>query len=161
MLPRSRAMKDRVDLRRIFDDYFAQRSEWLAGSAVSHSVEGVPLRVRMNRARLLQVIDNLVRNSVYWLGRGSPEGRSVHVELVPTGFILSDTGPGVDPVVEETLFDLFVTMRSHEDGGQGLGLFISAELLALDGCSIVLLPDRNPAGRRFKFAVDLSPLVEA
>jgi len=52
-------------------------------------------------------------------------------------------------------------MRSQEDGGQGLGLFISAELLALDGCSIALLPDRNLAGRRYRFAVDLSPVVEA
>jgi signal transduction histidine kinase len=83
------------------------------------------------------------------------------VEIGPTGFVFSDTGPGVDPVVEETLFDLFVTMRSQEDGGQGLGLFISAELLALDGCSIALLPDRNLAGRRYRFAVDLSPVVEA
>jgi signal transduction histidine kinase len=159
MLPRSRAVRDRFDLVTFFHDYFEKRVEWLSQSGVTGVASGQSTRVRMNRARLLQVVDNLVRNSVYWLERVK-DGRLIDVEIGPNGFVLSDTGPGVDPTVEETLFELFETTRAYEDGGQGLGLFISAELLALDGCSITLLPDRNDAGRRFRFAVDLSAVSE-
>jgi len=103
MLPRSRALKDRLDLRRLVDDYFSARTDRFVEAAVSQVVSGDGTRVRMNRARLLQVIDNLTRNSIYWLERGPREDRRLTVEIGPTGFVFSDTGPGVDPVVEETL----------------------------------------------------------
>jgi len=161
MLPRSRAVKDRFDLLDFVAEYGAQRSEWLSRSDIAFSAAGRGTRVRMNRARLLQVVDNLVRNSVFWLERDVAAGRAIAIDVGERGFILSDNGPGVDPLVEDTLFELFITMRSLEDGGQGLGLFISAELLALDGCSISLMSDRNSEGRRYRFAVDLSAVVEA
>jgi hypothetical protein len=42
-----------------------------------------------------------------------------------------------------------------------LGLFIIKQLLQIDGCDVVLLNDRNEDGRRYKFAVNLGPLVKA
>ena len=97
-----------------------------------------------------------MRNSVFWLSH-LPKGREreIEVDVTSGGFTFEDNGPGIDPLVEETLFDLFVTTRQHEEGGQGLGLFITSELLALDGCSIALLPDRNKAGRKYRFLIDL------
>ena len=155
MLPRSRAVKETFALYEFVSTYFAQRKGMLARWNATASVQGGDLTVRINRPRLLQVLDNLVRNSLFWMRReGTAESAGVvTVEIVSDGFIVSDTGPGVDPRLEETLFDLFVTGKHQEEGGQGLGLFIVSELLALDGCSIELLPDRNAAGRRFRFKV--------
>ena len=73
--------------------------------------------------------------------------------------MVSDTGPGVDPHYEETLFEIFVTAKPERDSGQGLGLFIVTELLRIDGCDIVLLSERNEDGRRYSFSVNLAPLV--
>jgi signal transduction histidine kinase len=81
------------------------------------------------------------------------------VQLTTSGFIVSDTGPGVDSLYEDSLFEIFVTAEPDRDTGQGLGLFIVGELLRADGCDIALLADRNEDGRRFRFAVDLRPLA--
>lgn len=161
MLPRSRAVKDTFELREFVSTYFAQRAGTLARWNAKAAVTGGDLTVRINRPRLLQVLDNLVRNSLFWMRReGTVNGVGVvAVEIVSDGFIVSDNGPGVDPRLEETLFDLFVTGKHQEEGGQGLGLFIVSELLALDGCSIELLPERNAAGRRFRFKVAMRAVM--
>jgi signal transduction histidine kinase len=155
MLPRSRAVKETFALHEFVSTYFAQRAGMLTRWNATASVQGGDLTVRINRPRLLQVLDNLVRNSLFWMRReGTAESAGVvTVEIVSDGFIVFDTGPGVDPRLEETLFDLFVTGKHQEEGGQGLGLFIVSELLALDGCSIELLPERNSGGRRYRFKV--------
>ena len=157
MMPRVREPKVVFEVYDVIKSYFAQREGVLGAVDISSDVSGDKLLVRMSQARLHQVLDNLTRNSIFWLGR-LPKGRNRKIEVVVNqkGFVFSDTGPGVDPLVEETLFDLFVTTRHHEQGGQGLGLFITSELLALDDCGILLLTDRNQNRRRFKFFVDLT-----
>jgi signal transduction histidine kinase len=79
--------------------------------------------------------------------------------LTASGFIVSDSGPGVDPDYESALFEIFVTAKPERDIGQGLGLFIVTELLRVDGCEISLLPEKNSDGRRYRFSVNLRPLV--
>lgn len=164
MLPRSRALKETIDLRNFVEEYFKTRSNALDRDRIKIRVKGPSVKVRVNRPRLLQVFDNLVRNSSYWLRRGEIIGQTsiqkeIHIDLTAFGFVLSDNGPGVDPHYEETLFDIFVTAKPERDSGQGLGLFITTELLRIDGCDVTLLPDRNNAGNRYKFAVNLRPLV--
>lgn len=158
LLPRSRTVKETFGLREFVRTYFEGRSAMLGRFETRWDLVGADARVRINRPRLLQVLDNLVRNSLFWMRRAGtpPADRLVTIEVTSSGFVLSDTGPGVDPHVEETLFDLFVTTKQHGEGGQGLGLYISSELLALNGCAISLMSDRNAGGRRFRFLVDLT-----
>jgi signal transduction histidine kinase len=160
LMQRSRAVKDTFGLREFVKTYLGQREATLQRWGATAMVQGPEIRVRMNRARLLQVIDNLVRNSLFWMRRSTPEGkRRITVQTTPSGLVLEDTGPGIDPRVEESLFELFVTAKHQEEDGQGLGLFIVNQLLALDGCSVVLLPIRNEWERRFRFLIDLSAVM--
>ena len=164
MLPRTRTIKDVIRINDFAEEYFNNRASRFSQDGVQTSVSGRVLTIRGNRPRLTQVLDNLVRNSIYWLNRGqftgqSARGRQIELSVTDTGFIVSDTGPGVDPYYEETLFEIFVTGKPERDDGQGLGLFIVSELLRADGCEITLLPDRNENGRRFRFLVNLAPLV--
>lgn len=164
MLPRSRAMKESIPLRSFVEDFFKARSSSYDRAGIRTKITGTGATVRANRPRLTQVFDNLVRNSAYWLRRGEVTGdisraKEIAIELTPYGFIVSDTGPGVDPHYEDSLFEIFVTAKPERDTGQGLGLFIVTELLRTDGCDIALLPDRNVDGRRYRFAVNLRPLV--
>lgn len=166
MLPRSRAVKESISLRGFVEEFFKARTSTYERAGIRIRVSGAGAIVRANRPRLTQVFDNLVRNSAYWLRRGELTGqinrpKEIAVELTSSGFIVSDTGPGVDPHYEESLFEIFVTAKPERDIGQGLGLFVVTELLRTDGCSITLLPDRNEDGRRYRFAVNLSPLVRA
>lgn len=164
MLPRSRAIKESIPLRIFLEEYFKNRAYVFKRAGIQTSITGMEVTLRVNRSRLTQIIDNLVRNSVYWLNRGELIGEStrpkqISVELTRSGFIVADTGPGVDLHYEETLFDIFVTAKPDRDAGQGLGLFIVTELLLIDGCEIALLSDRNESGRRYRFKVNLGPLV--
>ncbi len=166
MLPRSRAIKESIPLKAFLQGYFKSRASNFNRAGIKTLITGIGITVRANRPRLTQILDNLVRNSTYWLRRGELIGKNtkpkqISVELTRSGFIVADTGPGVDPHYEETLFEIFVTAKPDRDAGQGLGLFIVTELLRIDGCEIALLPDRNEDGRRYRFSVNLSPLVES
>ena len=165
MLPRTRAMKEVIDLRELIEQYIETRRGTLDSAGIKTSISGAARMVRANRSRLIQVVDNLVRNSVYWLRRGETvlsikRPKKIDIRLTENGFVLSDSGPGVDPRYEESLFDMFVTAKPSRDGGQGLGLFIIRQLLKIDNCDVTLLSDRNEDGRRYKFSVDLKSLVK-
>lgn len=164
MLPRSRSLRESIPLRAFVEEYFRNRASVYERSGIRTTVSGAGAIVRVNRPRLTQVLDNLVRNSAYWLRRGEITGqvnraKEISVELTQFGFLVSDTGPGVEPHYEESLFELFVTSKPDRDSGQGLGLFIVRELLRADGCDITLQPERNADGRRFRFLVNLGAVV--
>jgi signal transduction histidine kinase len=165
MLPRTRAMKEAIDLRELIEQYIETRRGTLDSAGIKTSITGAARTVRANRSRLIQIIDNLIRNSVYWLRRGETvldikRPKKIDIRLTESGFVLSDSGPGVDPRYEESLFDMFVTAKPSRDGGQGLGLFIIRQLLKIENCDITLLSDRNEDGRRYRFSVNLKSLVK-
>lgn len=161
MLPRTRAVKEKIPLRSFVERYVAARgSEFEREGIAVNVVEEEAVTVSMNRNRLLQVLENLVVNSRYWLQDSDappPGNREIRVLIDATGFVVSDNGPGVEPKLEDSLFDLFVSEKPVD--GQGLGLYILTQLLGLDGCTVELLPARNKMGRRHQFRVDLSKMV--
>lgn len=166
MLPRARAIKEEIDLREFVEGYLKSRSASLDSAGILTTVSGAGRTARANRSRLIQVLDNLVRNSAYWIRRSERAGenlraKQIKIDLTRDGFVVSDTGPGVDPRYEESLFEIFVTAKPDRDAGQGLGLFIVRQLLQIDGCDVSLLKDRNEDGRRYKFAINLRPLIKA
>lgn len=132
--------------------YFENR--W-TGTGLSISIDTIQdFTVHMNAGKLTQVFDNLVLNSEYWLREQQRRTASApaRVDLrvdVPV-VTLTDTGPGVDPAVEDLLFDAFITTKNREQG-RGLGLFVVRQLLDADGATIELDPHRSPDGRRRQF----------
>jgi len=78
--------------------------------------------VRMDRARLLQVFQNVIQNAI----EHSPRGGRVEVDAgagEPDGVVVTvrDGGPGIDPLDLARLFEPFFSKRR---GGIGLGLSI-------------------------------------
>ncbi|MDU0346471.1 HAMP domain-containing sensor histidine kinase [Microbacterium sp. KSW2-29] len=137
-------------------EYFNAR--W-RGDQISFEVATTaPLSVKMSRGKLGQVLDNLILNSEFWvmesIRRGWVDHGRVLITINENGFTLEDNGPGVDPTVDEFLFDPFVTRKPARQG-RGLGLFVVQQLLASEGFSISLDPARNTAGNRFRFRVNL------
>lgn len=118
--------------------------------------------VRTSRGKLTQVFDNLLLNSEYWVGVGQKQKRTdegrVSITLRRPFVRVSDNGPGVEPAAEESLFEPFVT-RKPRGTGRGLGLFVVKQLLDSEGCGIVLAPERNDEGRRYRFDIDLSGVL--
>lgn len=105
-------------------------------------VRPLTMTVVADRARLTQVVANLVENAV----RHAPSGTDVVVSVrrCATGFRLEvvDDGPGIEAGERSTVFDRF-TRGGATDGGTGLGLAIARWATELHGGSIEVL-DRSP-----------------
>lgn len=166
MLPRSRTLKENIDLENFLTDYISARE--MAFQREQISVDFPPpsanFKIRTNRARLLQIVDNFVRNSVYWLKRGittkeTTAPKKLHLALDSGILTIWDNGPGIDKDYEESIFDIFVTAKPVSDSGQGLGLFIVTQLLSIDGCDVTLSKERNSLGRLYKFNINLQPIL--
>jgi len=119
--------------------------------------EQSPFTVRINQGKLTQVLDNLILNSDYWL-RQDIESESIDEGVITLRisepFVrVSDNGMGIDPSVETSLFEPFV---SHKKNGRGLGLYVAQQLLDAEGCSISVKRRRNDVGRLYIFEIDLS-----
>lgn len=167
LLPRTRAVKEAIDLFTFVAQYKENRAGALDREAIDFEIRGEPGKAiaKINRGRLLAVLDNLVRNSVYWLRRGADvldikRPKHIRVEITASGFSVADSGPGIDPNYEDSIFDMFISAKPASERGQGLGLFISSQLLEADGCSISLSADKNRDGRRHKFIVNLGAVMQ-
>ena len=119
----------------------------------------VSFNITVNEGRIIQVMDNLINNSIYWLRQNEStiEMPSICIVVQRPWLYLFDNGIGVAPAVEESLFEPFVTTKPKGQG-RGLGLFIVRQLLDAVGCSIVLDEKRNEYDRRYVFSMNLSSI---
>lgn len=161
----SPALRYSRESRKTFDihSFFTQQKEqyynlYLGKYGIDLELNEIsPFSITVNEGRLIQIIDNLINNSIYWL-RQHPvdtEDPIISIDIKKPWIYVSDNGTGVAPAVEESLFDPFVTLKPKGQG-RGLGLFIVRQLLDAVGCSIILDEKRNAEGRRYIFAINLS-----
>ncbi|WP_120715634.1 sensor histidine kinase [Tsuneonella amylolytica] len=90
--------------------------------------EGESLSAIAEFRRVLQILLNLVGNAV----RYSPEGSTVTLSLDDAGaraaISVTDEGPGLAENQHEAVFEKFERLGRNNDGGSGLGLYISRRL---------------------------------
>ena len=160
--PMQRATRERKQ-RVIMSTFLQELLQFREEKYARHKIDArVAVRndvtVMMNRGRLLQVFDNLLRNSEYWLQQSRTSSPLIKIIVNEPSIAVWDNGPGVKDSLEETLFEPFVTDKP-KGYGTGLGLFIVSQLLGRENCSIRLLSARNDAGRRYRFSIDFSGAV--
>ncbi len=97
-------------------------------------------RLRADRRAMLQVLNNLISNSIKF----SPEGCQILVvaEIDETGgyvVSVSDNGCGIAPQDIKTIAEPFTQAKAHQartDEGSGLGLYLVDSLMKLHGGSM-------------------------
>lgn len=106
--------------------------------------------------RLRQVINNLLGNAVKF----TREGGIVFSARAQDGRLVvgvRDTGPGIEPALQEVIFERFrqaSAFATREHGGSGLGLALVREVVALMG-GAVRLESAPGQGSYFEFWVPL------
>ena len=125
---------------------------------VCHVQPDVPDALVGDAGRLRQVLLNLVGNAIKFTDEGEVVVRvEVAGDPAPEGevglrFTVSDTGIGIPPDKQETIFRAFEqedTSTTRKYGGTGLGLTIAARLVALMGGTITV---ESEPGRGSTFA---------
>ncbi len=102
--------------------------------------------------RLIQLFSNLILNAYQAMdGKGVLRIRAT-LEDKNIALQFDDNGPGIDPELRETLFDPFVTTKSHSEGS-GLGLYICAKIAADLHGELVLTNSSFEQGTGFKIVL--------
>ncbi len=122
-----------------------------------HLADALP-RVRMNPARMEQVVINLLLNAGHAAARAK-DGRVDVRTQVRDGFVdiaVEDSGPGVPEALRERIFEPFFTTKAGEQG-TGMGLAISQRIVDEHGGTLELA---STAAGGACFIVHLSSAVE-
>ena len=134
---------------------------------VYEAAPDLPACVRVDEKRLRQVLLNLLSNAVKFTDTGNVVLRSTRLQPALTGgtarlrFEVEDTGIGMSEAQQARLFQPFEQLGEgkRRDGGTGLGLVISRELVRLMGGD-VYVRSRPGTGSVFGFDFEV-PVVPA
>jgi two-component system, OmpR family, sensor histidine kinase VicK len=124
--------------------------------------------VEADRARLIQVISNLLDNAIKFTKNQDNNGGSIYVtaekKTIENGnkrqeVILSikDTGKGIDSEIMPRLFTKFATKSGT---GTGLGLFICKSIIEVHGGKIWAENNADSNGATFTFSLPISQQQE-
>lgn len=150
-----RLSPERVSLKTLATSVVGGLAPLVDARGIRASVEGPEVETFADRARLEQVVSNLLRNAVR-------HARSNGTVLVSSwrrngevGVSVADDGPGIDPAIAGSIFERFVRAEASDaqgSSGSGLGLAICREIVEAHGGRIWV--DRGTAGgASFSFAL--------
>lgn len=138
----ARQVKEQFDIvewvRTIVEEFAKQAGRREIKLTVRVVPQGGKLVVSAVRGMIVQVIENLLINSVYWIGQkrklmGDFDARiDVEIDCDEGVIRVSDNGPGVPADRRERIFDPFFSTKPSGDG-RGLGLYISREIAGYHG----------------------------
>ena len=102
------------------------------------------IHVKTNAGLILQVLINLIDNSIFWLNNSERTDKQIHFEINPDEqtLIIADNGNGIREDIAPLIFQEFFSMKSN---GRGLGLYIVRELLLRINAEIYVL--ENPTDK--------------
>ena len=113
-------------------------------------IEPVDLIVYADEKLITQVVLNLLKNAMQAIGSEQPDGRiELNASCNPDESVIievSNNGPCIPPEEAEHIFVPFFTTK---EGGSGIGLSISRQIMRLSGGSIAL--KSNPAINKTSF----------
>lgn len=111
-------------------------------------------RRRVEKGQIMQILDNLLNNSVYWLDRrvdrDDPSTITVTVDASAGTVRIWDNGPGISEGIGGRVFDAFYTTKSQD--GRGLGLYIARRLANDNNLTVELLPPVDGVHHGFELA---------
>ncbi|MFN8296644.1 MAG: ATP-binding protein [Chitinophagales bacterium] len=159
-----RENKDKISITQFINEITEYYTEKFGNEIeVKESLIGSDFFVKMNKGKLIQIVDNIIINSEYWLKekkKREPKFKAnITLEIREPFIRIYDNGEGIEPNLQDRIFQPFITAKPKSIG-RGLGLFIVQQLLETNGCEITLLNEKNNYGRRYIFQLNMSSVVE-
>jgi signal transduction histidine kinase len=137
---------EELDLGRVVDEAVEAAALAQQDVPVVASVRGALPAIRGDRARIRQVLGNLIENAVKY----SPEGGEVRVSAAAANgavrIAVRDAGPGIPRDQQGRIFEKFgrVDVPGASKPGTGLGLFIARSIAEAHGGSLDVSSGAEP-----------------
>jgi signal transduction histidine kinase len=137
---------EELDLGRVVDEAVETAALAQQDVPVVASVRGALPAIRGDRARIRQVLGNLIENAVKY----SPEGGEVRVSAAAANgavrIAVRDAGPGIPRDQQGRIFEKFgrVDVPGASKPGTGLGLFIARSIAEAHGGSLDVSSGAEP-----------------
>jgi PAS domain S-box-containing protein len=134
--------RETVDTREVVEAALEMSSPVVTryGHEVSVAIEPGCPALDGDRARLVQVLDNLVTNAAKYSEPGSRIAIAAQAAADGVSIAVKDNGTGIPPDMLDRVFDMFIQVdRSLERsrGGLGIGLTLVRRIVELHGGSVV------------------------
>lgn len=140
-----RQVKSKFDMVELIESMLESHSAQFEreGVTVKFNAPLSPVIINAVKGMIIQIIENIISNSIYWLVHQKEYEPDFSPEIVVdiSGKILefSDNGPGVDPDRREVIFQPLISSKPAGQG-RGLGLYISREIATYHGWDLTLSP---------------------
>ena len=165
--PSGRNRRERFDLCKLIEEVLESHEGQFTRYGINPSLtpdcsESDNASVRAVRGMIVQVLENLIDNSVFWLRQKSRQEPSfkptitVELDIAASELRFADNGPGIAVGRAEDVFRPFVSSKPPGEG-KGLGLYISKEIARYHECDLYLLDDPKD-GRLNTFVLEFGGL---
>jgi CheY-like chemotaxis protein/anti-sigma regulatory factor (Ser/Thr protein kinase) len=121
-----------------------------------------PYYILADELRIRQIMINLIGNAIKFTNRGGVTIKVTAVngseETIRLCFSVLDTGIGIAPVKQKSIFSAFSQADSstaRQFGGTGLGLAISKQLIEMMG-GVLELESKEGQGSKFHFTIEVN-----
>lgn len=121
-----------------------------------------PIMLDADPVRLSQVVSNLLNNAAKYTDPGGQIWLSVALEEAQVVLTVRDNGAGIPPEMLPYVFEMFSQVertRVRAQGGLGLGLAVSRNLVELHGGTISAHSDGPGQGSEFQVRLPVAPAV--
>lgn len=118
-------------LRRVFSEPLKETNIKLLATA-----EFRDKTVSCKSSAVLGAFINIVDNAIYWVSNGARFEREIFLDADEQGFLISNSGPGIEERMRDRIFEFGETNKAS---GRGMGLAISRDTLHREGFEVELL----------------------
>jgi len=158
-----RQIKETFDLKKVVDEVLEAHQSQFDREKIKifRNDDSSPVNIRAVKGMVIQVLENLISNSVHWLEvRGKREvdlepNIMISVEANPPLITFEDNGVGISKENSEKVFHPFFSLKEKRKR-RGLGLYIAQEIATYHGGSLTLSNHVNDeTGRLHRFLFEL------
>jgi len=164
--PASRNVKKKTDLKEVIEQVFDAHVDQFERYGINPTLRIIPpnarsFEIKAVRGMIIQVIENLIDNSVFWLrqrSRADPSFKpaiTIELNVGEREIRVTDNGPGIPPERSDEIFKPFVSFKPPGEG-KGLGLFISREIARRHSSELYLDDELGENDRLHSFVLDMS-----
>ena len=152
-----------VDISQVIEAAIEMSSPLVARYRQEVEVEVQPElpQIEADRARLVQVVSNLVTNAAKYSEPGGHIRVGARMDAGRLHILVKDTGVGIPPEMLERIFEMFTQVdRTLERtrGGLGIGLTLVRRLVELHGGSILARSAGVGLGSEFEIVLPVQPV---